>query len=120
MYQIRKMSVVSSTSQSLKYKPTLAPLAIEEISELFEDSPSSPVAPFAYPPEGHSPTLAGKNLAAGDDQKYFDEIIQYVGPCHLLPPPRTPCWELPPTRKHTFFLNKDISLIREYYMNVYT
>ena len=38
------------------------------------------------------------------------------------PPPGTPCWEfpLPPTRKHILFLNKNISLIREYYMNVYT
>ena len=33
-------------------------------------------------------------------------------------PPGKPCWESPPTRKHFLFLNKNISLIREYYMNV--
>ena len=36
------------------------------------------------------------------------------------PPQETPCWEYPPTRKHILFLNENISLIREYYMNVNT
>ena len=45
-----------------------------------------------------------------------------LGPCVQFPPP--PRYTLlripPPTRKHILFLNKNISLVREYYMNVYT
>ena len=35
-------------------------------------------------------------------------------------PPGTPCCEFPPTRKHVLFLNKNLSLVKEYYMNVNT
>ena len=35
-------------------------------------------------------------------------------------PPGTPCWEYPPNTKTHFFLNKNFSLKREYYMNVNT
>ena len=53
MEQIRKMSVASSTSQSVKYKPTVAPLAIEEVSEVFEEEQGDMLHPDDLP-DGHA------------------------------------------------------------------
>ena len=52
----------------------------------------------------------------------FDLLVEQFGTmCSIPPPPGTPCCEFPPrTRKHILFLNKNISLVREYYMKVYT
>ena len=47
------------------------------------------------------------------------ELKEAKGPCHLSPP-GTPCWEFPATRKQILFLDKNISLIREYSMKEYT
>ena len=52
--------------------------------------------------------------------KSAKQLINKYWTMSSIPPPGTPCWESPPTPKHILFLNKNISPIREYYMNVYT
>ena len=85
IYQIRKMSVVSSASQSLKYKPTLAPLAIEEISELFEDGPSPGHNETAPPGKGDHP---GQSPYAHYENEtkhvvvYSAEMVEAVATAH--------------------------------------
>ena len=52
----------------------------------------------------------------------FDLLVEQFGTMCSIPPPGTPCCEFPPprTRKHILFLNKNISLVREFYMKVNT
>ena len=50
----------------------------------------------------------------------FDLLVEQFGTMCSIPPRYTLLRISPRTRKHILFLNKNISLVREYYMKVYT
>ena len=61
---------------------------------------------------------AKNNLRNEQDENQLNNDYPDLNVHDIYFPPGTPCWESPPTRKHILFLNKNISLIREYYMIV--